>query len=126
MGFIIERMTPFPELTTYAQIDLDALDHNVRALKAHIGPSVELIAVVKSNAYGHGAVPMGRAAIASGPTRLAVARPDEGIQLRRAGIAAPILVMGYTIPAETGIYADHRLTATLNTLEAAHALSARA
>lgn len=119
-------MSTFPELTTYAQINFDALDHNVRALQAHIGPSVELIGVVKANAYGHGAAPVGRVAVASGMTRLAVARPDEGIQLRRAGIDVPILVMGYTIPAEARLYAEHRLTATVNTLETAEELSARA
>jgi alanine racemase len=123
---MIGRMSSFPELTTYAQIDLDALDHNVRALTAHIGPSAQLIAVVKANAYGHGAVPVARAAIASGVARLAVARPDEGIQLRRAGVSAPLLVMGYAIPAEADSYARYDLTATINTLEGAQAISARA
>src|SRR5690349_8679483 len=117
-------MSDLPELTTYALIDLDALDHNVRALKSHIGPGAQLFGVVKANAYGHGAVPIARAALAGGLDRLAVARPDEGIQLRRAGIEAPILVMGYAIPAEAKAFALHRLTATVNTLETAEALSA--
>lgn len=125
-GTNIGRMTTFPQLTTYAQIDLDALDHNVKALKAHIGPSVQLIGVVKANAYGHGAGQVGRAALASGVDRLAVARLDEGIQLRRDGIDAPILVMGYAIPAEIPLFADHQLAATINTLETAQVLSARA
>lgn len=119
-------MSAFPELTTYAQIDLDALDHNIRAMQTRVGPSVELIPVVKANAYGHGAVPVGRAALESGVKRLAVARPDEGVQLRRAGIDAPVLVMGYAIPAEAGLYVKNHLTATVNTLEMAEALSDRA
>jgi alanine racemase len=123
---MIGRMSAMPDLTTYARIDLDALDHNVRALTTHIGPSVALIAVVKANAYGHGAIPVARAALSRGAARLAVARPDEGIQLRGAGITAPILVMGYSIPAEADAYARFDLTATINTLEGAQAISARA
>lgn len=114
------------ELTTYAQIDLDALDHNIQALKSRVGPSVDLMPVIKANAYGHGAVPVGRAALAGGVRRLAVARPDEGIQLRRAGIDVPVLVMGYVLPGEVAHYLEHRLTATVNTLESAEVLSARA
>ena len=119
-------MSALPELTTYAAIDLDALDRNIRAMQDRIGPSVELIPVIKANAYGHGAVPVGRAALVSGVKRLAVARPDEGVQLRRAGIEAPVLVMGYAIPAEAGLYVENHLTATVNTLDVAEALSARA
>src|SRR6185369_5369399 len=58
--------------------------------------------------------------------RLAVARPDEGIQLRRGGIEAPILVMGYAIPAEAKGFVANRLIATVNTLETGEALSAHA
>jgi alanine racemase len=114
------------QLTTYALIDLDALDHNIRMLKAHVGPQVELMAVLKANAYGHGAVPVARAALASGVTRLVVARPDEGIQLRQAGIDAPILVNCYSLPAVASDFVAYDLTATVNTLEMAQALSAQA
>jgi len=79
---------------TYIEIDLAALGANIRTLKRHVGPRVELIAVVKGNAYGHGAVSIARTALQHGATRLAVARVDEGVALRKEGILAPVLVMG--------------------------------
>ena len=63
-----------------------------------LASEVEVFAVVKANAYGHGAAPVARAALAAGATRLAVHRAIEGIELRQAGIDAPILIMGYTPP----------------------------
>ncbi len=114
-----------PPLTVYARIDLDAIAANVRALADRARPA-EMFAVVKANAYGHGAIPVARTALESGATRLAVARPDEGIQLRRAGLTAPILVMGYVLPGEIEQAVEHDLTPTVITLEAAQAVSASA
>jgi len=114
------------ELVTWAEIDLDAIAHNVRAFQHHVGAVVEIIAVVKANAYGHGAVPVAQAALAAGATRLAVHRATEGVELRQAGIEAPILVMGYTPPAGADMVARWRLTPSLITAEFASALSARA
>jgi alanine racemase len=79
----------------WAEIDLDALAQNVRTLAARAAPS-RLMAVVKANAYGHGAVACGRAALEAGATSLAVVCVDEGEELRRAGITAPIVVLGHT------------------------------
>jgi len=79
----------------WAEIDLDALAHNVRILAARAAPA-RLMAVVKANAYGHGAVACGRAALEAGATSLAVVCVDEGEELRRAGIAAPVVVLGHT------------------------------
>ncbi len=112
--------------TTYALIDLDALAHNVRALRQHIGPQVEMFAVVKANAYGHGAVQVARVALENGAQRLAVARTSEGVLLRRAGISAPILNMCYTVPAEAETIIAAGLTATVASPEGARALSQRA
>ncbi len=111
---------------TYAQIDLDAIAHNVRAIKAHIGPQVMLMAVVKANAYGHGAVEVARAALRHGADWLAVARADEGIALRQAGITAPILVMNYTLPEAIAAALEHGLTLTITEPESAQAVSAMA
>jgi alanine racemase len=113
-------------LVTWAEIDLDAISHNVRALAHYIGPAVEIMGVVKGNAYGHGAVPVARAMLDAGATRLMVARVPEGVELRRAGIFAPILIAGYTPPASVEAIVRWRLTPALITAEVAQALSARA
>jgi alanine racemase len=116
-------MNPSDEFTSYIRIDLDALTENVRAIKAHIGPGVSLISVVKANAYGHGLIPIARTALTAGASRLAVARVDEGIALRQAGINAPVLVMGYAIPAEARLVVEYQLTPTITSLKAASSLS---
>jgi alanine racemase len=113
-------------IVTWVEIDLDAIEHNVRAFKRHLGEQVEIIAVVKANAYGHGVVPVARAALAAGASRLAVHRAIEGVELRRAGIEAPILVMGYTPPDGVELIVGWELTPTAITLEFAQVLSARA
>jgi alanine racemase len=117
---------PLNGVVTWAEIDLDAIAFNLRALKQHIGGGVEVIAVVKANAYGHGAIPVARVALESGASRLAVHRLIEGIELRKAGIDAPILIMGYTPPDGAGLAVRWRLTSSLITLEFARALSAQA
>lgn len=111
---------------SYAVIDLDAIAHNVGAMRRAVGPGVEVFAVVKANAYGHGAVPVARAAREAGAQRLAVGRLDEGIELRKAGIDAPILALSYALPAEAEGMVRHDLTTAVATVEAARALSARA
>ena len=75
---------------TVVEVDLDAIRHNVRLLKP---PESELMAVVKADGYGHGAVPVARAALEAGATWLGVALVEEGTDLREAGIEAPILVL---------------------------------
>jgi alanine racemase len=82
----------------WAEIDLGALRHNVATLAAHIG-SQELWAVVKADAYGHGAIECARVALQSGAQGLCVALVSEGVALRQAGINAPILIMSEQ-PAE--------------------------
>lgn len=108
---------------TWAEIDLGALKGNVRALKERVGPRCQLLAVVKANAYGHGAVMAARSALEAGATRLGVACPDEGVELRRAEIAAPIVVLGYTPPCEAEKAVKQGLTPTVNSLEHAEAVA---
>src|SRR4051812_40050237 len=84
---------------TWAEIDLDALAQNVRLLVARATPA-RLWAVVKANAYGHGAAACGRAALEAGAAGLAVVCVDEAEELRQAGIDAPLLVVGYTPPSD--------------------------
>lgn len=111
---------------SWVEIDLDAISANLRAYQRHVGPGVEIIAVVKANAYGHGAAPVARSALAAGATCLAVHRAIEGIELRQAGIEAPILLMGYTPPDCAELVVQYRLTPSLITQEFAQALSQRA
>ncbi len=112
------------EFVTWAEVDLRALRANVRALRTWVGPRVEIIAVVKANAYGHGAVAVARAALEAGATRLAVHRVQEGVDLRRAGIQAPILLLGYASLGAASLVVRYRLTPTLITREAAETLAA--
>jgi alanine racemase len=81
---------------TWAEISINAIKHNTSQFKKYIGESVNLMAVVKADGYGHGAVRVARAAVEEGTDYLAVAILDEAIELREAGISKPILVLGYT------------------------------
>jgi alanine racemase len=111
---------------TWAEVDLDAIAHNAREIKRLIGEKTELMAVVKANGYGHGAVPVAEVALDNGASRLAVHRTLEGVELRQAGITAPVLIMGYSLPAEAETIVRWDLTPTVNTPEQAQALSAAA
>ena len=78
----------------WVEIDLGAVEHNVKQLKKLLVPQTQLMAVVKADAYGHGAVTIAKVALSSGASWLGVATVPEGIQLREAGITAPILLLG--------------------------------
>lgn len=78
----------------WVEIDLTALAHNVRTLKAWLAPQTKLMAVVKADAYGHGAITVAQTALANGADCLAIATLAEGVELRQAGIKAPILILG--------------------------------
>jgi alanine racemase len=98
---------------TWATVDLDALAGNARALRRHVGPRCRLLAVVKADGYGHGAIEVSRRLCAEGVEWLCVARPDEGIELRRAGIEASILVLGPLEPPGLEACVAFSLTPTL-------------
>ena len=106
----------------WVEVDLDAVACNIRLLKGQANGAA-LLAVVKANAYGHGAVAVARAALAAGADRLGVICVDEGEQLRRAGIAAPILVMGHTPATDAARLVDLSLTGTVASRETAEALA---
>ncbi len=92
----------------WVEIDHVAIRSNLAALRAR-APGSEVIAVVKANAYGHGDVAVARTLVAAGVERLAVATVDEGLRLRDAGIAAPIIVLWGIGPAEAPVVAETRL-----------------
>ncbi len=106
-----------PLRPSWVEVDLDALANNVRGLKALVGNQVALFAVVKANAYGHGAIPVARTALLNGADCLAVASMQEALELRSVGIDAPILVMSYT-PVQAIREAVHEnITVTIYDLE---------
>ncbi|MGM0646725.1 MAG: alanine racemase, partial [Thermodesulfobacteriota bacterium] len=82
----------------WAEIDLDAIGDNVRAIRSAVGAQPHIMAVVKANAYGHGAVAVAWASLQAGATWLGVARLEEAIALREAGLTAPILILGHCPP----------------------------
>jgi alanine racemase len=90
------NMTERPLAPTWVEIDREALAQNIRVIKNMIGDDVALMATVKADAYGHGAVTVSRVAIRNGAEYLAVASISEALELRNAGIDAPILVLSYT------------------------------
>jgi alanine racemase len=109
---------------TWAEVDLSAVQHNLRRMKALTGTRV--MAVVKANAYGHGAVEAARTAAEAGADWLGVARAEEGLALRAAGLALPILVMGYTPPTLASEAVGRDLTLAVFDPDAAQAYAAAA
>ena len=108
---------------TWVRVDLDAIRHNARVLKPE---SAELMAVVKANGYGHGAVEVTRAALEAGATWVGVALVEEGLELRGAGIEAPILVLSEVPAGSEAVAVAHRLTPTVYSDEALGRLQAAA
>ena len=108
----------------WAEIDLDVIAHNVRQLKKHVGEQCALSAVVKANAYGHGALQVAQVALHNGASCLCVARAAEAVVLRQGGITAPILVMGHCTPSQAAEIVAQRITPAVANLELARALAA--
>ena len=93
---------------SWIEIDLDAIEHNARVIAAHIAPA-ELCAVVKADAYGHGDIPVARAALKGGAGLLAVALVEEGVRLREADLDVPILVLSEPTAPEVASIIAHGL-----------------
>lgn len=106
-----------PSRPTWIEVDKLAIAHNVQRLKAIVGPHVALMAVVKANAYGHGALAVSTTALLNGADYLGVATVNEAIELRDAGIDAPILCLGYTPPWAVRQALRYNLALTLYDLE---------
>ena len=111
---------------TWAEISLGAYAHNIRELKRITRPPARLMAVVKANGYGHGAVEVAREALHNGAQYLGVARINEAIPLREAGLSAPILIFGYSPPDLAPMLIDYELTQSVYSLSTARALSEQA
>ena len=112
---------------TRAEIDLTAFRHNLQNLRKYLDPQTRIMAVVKADAYGHGAVPCARIAIESGAANyLGAGVIEEGIELRENGLNAPILILGSIFPDEAEDLVRHNLATILCTQPLAQALSKEA
>lgn len=114
-----------PSLTR-AEIDLSALAHNYRELRRLTSPEAGMMAVVKADGYGHGAVKVSETALACGAEWLAVARMNEVVHLRKGGINAPLLLFGYCFPEYVAYLAGHDTRASVATVESGRLLSEEA
>jgi alanine racemase len=106
----------------WAEVDLGAIRHNVHALRAAVAPS-RVLAVVKADGYGHGALPAARAALDAGAASLGVALVEEGVALREGGIDAPVLVLSEPVPDAAACVVSHRLTPVVYTPGGVEALA---
>ncbi|MDR3052644.1 MAG: alanine racemase [Coriobacteriales bacterium] len=106
----------------WAEIDLEAIKHNLKAIRKRIGPGIKIMAVVKDEGYGHGAVPVAKAALNNGASFLGVSTVDEGIALRRAGITAPVIILAEPPIASIPAILHYQLIPAIDTMEFALAL----
>lgn len=109
--------TPIYYRPTKAVIDLQAITHNLTSLRNYLGPDVQIIAVVKANAYGHGDVEVAKTAIESGATMLAVATPDEAVHIRENFKDIDILVLGASPHAFIPYASSENITLTVFSTE---------
>ncbi|PRP93813.1 Alanine racemase [Enhygromyxa salina] len=114
-----ERRSPSPDRRqprivevrpTWAAIDASALAHNLRRVAAHVGPRCRVLAVVKADGYGHGAIDSARVFVEAGAWGLAVSLIEEGVELRQAGVRAPVLVLGGVHPGSEDVVVHGSLT----------------
>ncbi|GAB4523319.1 MAG: alanine racemase [Anaerolineae bacterium] len=118
-----ERFTPVPTRPTWLDIDLDAVAENVRTIRRLVGPGVQVMGVIKGNAYGHSLTHVARAAVAGGATMVGVACLSEALTLQDEGVTVPKLILGYTPPWLAEDAVRHYVRLTLFDLETAEALS---
>jgi len=111
------------ERPTWIEIDLSAIANNIRRIQAIVGPEVRILASLKADAYGHGAIKVARTVLHNGASMVGVATVSEATPLREAGILAPILVFGYVPLWQMREAVQLGLTITLYSVESAQALS---
>lgn len=108
----------------WAEIDLDCVAHNIYEFQRITPDATQIIAVVKADGYGHGAVEVANAALEAGAARLAIAIVEEGILLRRQNITAPIHILGVSAPGTERAVISHNLIPSIATIESARNFSA--
>ena len=110
----------------WAEIDLDHVAHNIREFRRITPQHTQLMAIVKADGYGHGAVKVAKAALEAGASRLAIAFLEEGIGLRRQKLTAPILILGVSAPGTEQAVLEHDLTPTIFSVDSAQRFSTAA
>ncbi|MBA7625600.1 Alanine racemase 1 [subsurface metagenome] len=113
-------------MLSWAEVNLGALTHNVEGLRQHLRPGTQLMAIVKKNAYGHGAIPIAESAVAAGADWLGVHSLEEGLELRAGGVTTPILIMGPILHNQATVVLEKNLTPTVTETELASALDSAA
>ena len=113
----------FARRPTWAEIDLNHLAANFKHVKQRVSPVARVMAVVKANAYGHGAVACARRLVNEGADWFGVALPEEGIELRSAGITQPVLCLGGFWPGQAAACIQHQLTPVVYRLDMLEALN---
>lgn len=111
---------------TWAEINLDAIRHNLQEIRMITPAAASITAVVKANAYGHGVMEVTRTVLACGVNHLAVAIPEEGIFLRQQGITVPIMILGLTLPDQAEEMIQYNLNPTVATWDSILALASAA
>jgi alanine racemase len=112
-----------PARPTWVEVDLEAVAYNVRQVKEIVGPDVQVQAVLKADAYGHGAITVARTALNNGASSCGVASVNEAVRMRQSGVDAPILVLGYTPTWLAKQALLHDITLTLYDADVARAYS---
>jgi len=107
----------------WAEINLDNIAHNIHEIRRITNKNAEIMGVVKADGYGHGVMEVAKTLLNNGVSRLAVSMLDEAIQLRRNGINAPILILGYTDPIRSNEIIENDVTQSVFSQELAQALS---
>ncbi len=110
-------------LRTWVEINSKAIEQNARTLKSLLSQEVLMMAVVKSNAYGHGMIASAKAAIKGGATWLAVDEITEALEIRKNKIKVPILVLGYTLPEFYKVASEKKISLTISSLDSLQTLS---
>lgn len=111
---------------TWAEINLNNLEHNFRQIKRLLEPATKILVTVKADAYGHGLIPVSKRLVSCGADYLGVASIDEGIKLRRAKINRPVLILSLILKKDIGPLFEYRLTPTVCDRELAEAINNRA
>ncbi|MBI5365626.1 MAG: alanine racemase, partial [Planctomycetes bacterium] len=101
----------------WAEVDLRAVEANLACIREQVGPEVGVLAVVKADAYGHGAAPVAKTALASGASLVGVGDSTEALELRHAGVREPILILGALIEEELGWVVSFEITPTIHAVE---------